>query len=462
MKILLVRAGRFSSLKPRGEEYGEPLFWEPLPLEVIGAAVSDHDVELLDMELERDLEKTLDSFQPDMVGVTSHSVPQVIAARDTLERVRNHNPKIFTVVGGFGATTLSEEFNREYVDAVVIGEGEDTFRELVQAVEEGDDYRSIEGIAYSDNGKLIHTKPRSIMNDFENSPLPDRSLCKKYYRKYTHFLYGTPMQLITSSKGCDFRCKFCCVWKRLNRVILKSPERVVKELESAEAPNIGITDDNFFHDYARAEKIAKMVKERGIKKNDYFFFASVELIARYPRLTEMWRELSENMFMFVGMEAINNETLKKFGKYSSWKQNEEALRILKENNIPFLCSFICDTTFEKEDFERLANFVVDKEIPFPIFLVLTPMPGSVLYEERGHELLTRDWSQFDCYNLIVPTKMPQKEFLECYDSLWQISREHTIKYATSQMEVKDLHLDLFETFIDGYRRDRDTTVRLTD
>lgn len=460
MKILLVRAP-FKPASRSDEEFGEPHFWEPVALEVIGSSVSDHDVELLDMEIDPNLEETLDSFRPDVVGVECHSVPQVYDSRDTLKRIKEHSPEIFTVVGGFGVTALTDEFHKPYIDAIVLGEGEVTFRELVKKIGKGDDFRSIEGIAYSDNGKLKYTNPRPPMTDFEESPPPDRSLCKKNFENYTHFLYGTPMQLISSSKGCRFRCKFCCVWKRLNRVVMKSPERLVKELEMAEAANVAITDDNFFHDYDRVVKIAKMVKERELQKNEYFFFATVELIAKHPSLTEMWRSLANEMFIFMGMEGIDNKSLKNLGKSATQKQNEQALRILKQNDIPFLCSFICDTSFEKDDFKRIADFVVENEIPFPMFSILTPLPGSILYEERAHELITNDWRMFDFYNVVLPTKLPQEEFYQYFDALWEISKDCTIKYVTSNVELKDVNLDLLETFIGGYKRDRKKGVQLT-
>src|SRR5512139_411252 len=83
---------------------------EPLGLEVIGAAVSDHQVELLDMELDTDLSGTLQRFQPDIVGASAQIV-QTYSARRVLKTAKQFNPKILTVLGGHHATLCPEEFN---------------------------------------------------------------------------------------------------------------------------------------------------------------------------------------------------------------------------------------------------------------------------------------------------------------------------------------------------------------
>jgi hypothetical protein len=91
---------------------------EPLGLEIIGAAVSsDHQVELLDMELDTDLAGTLQRFQPDIVGASAQIV-QTYSAKRVLKTAKQFNPDILTVLGGHHATLCPEEFNIPTIDVV--------------------------------------------------------------------------------------------------------------------------------------------------------------------------------------------------------------------------------------------------------------------------------------------------------------------------------------------------------
>ncbi len=123
MKILLVNPP--SGALTVGLKYLAKV--EPLGLEIIGGAVREHDVELLDMEIDIDLEGTLRRFQPDIVG-TSAQVVQTYTAQRVLKTAKVFNPEILTIVGGHHATLCPYEFNAPFVDVVVIGEGVPAFK----------------------------------------------------------------------------------------------------------------------------------------------------------------------------------------------------------------------------------------------------------------------------------------------------------------------------------------------
>lgn len=108
MKILLIQPAKPE--KAMGVE--DVHMFEPLALEYLAAGVApDHDVRILDMRLDGNLDSHLQEYKPDMVGVTSYTV-HVNTAKDLFRRIKTFNPEIFTVVGGHHATVMPEDFFR--------------------------------------------------------------------------------------------------------------------------------------------------------------------------------------------------------------------------------------------------------------------------------------------------------------------------------------------------------------
>src|SRR3989339_186697 len=122
MRILLVQPD-FRSRPIGFRLFATP---EPLALEILAAAVPDHEVAILDMRLDDTLVQTLERFAPDVVAVTALTT-EVYSARHVLETVKAHAAEVFTVVGGHHATLLPGDFCLPCVDAVCLGEGEVVF-----------------------------------------------------------------------------------------------------------------------------------------------------------------------------------------------------------------------------------------------------------------------------------------------------------------------------------------------
>src|SRR2546423_14847954 len=121
--------------------------WEPLEFEALAAAIPGHDVRVLDLRFDSDLEGEIARFQPHVVGTTAMSV-NVYAARDILQRAKQTDGSVVTMVGGYHATVAPEDFAEPWVDAVVIGQATETLREVVRAVEKRESLRPIAGLAF--------------------------------------------------------------------------------------------------------------------------------------------------------------------------------------------------------------------------------------------------------------------------------------------------------------------------
>ncbi|MFZ2879268.1 MAG: cobalamin-dependent protein, partial [Phototrophicaceae bacterium] len=182
---------------------------EPLGLEIIGASVPGHDIELLDMELDTDLHGALQRFQPDIVGASAQVV-QTYTAHNVLKTAKEFNPDILTIVGGHHASLCPHEFNAPYIDVVVIGEGVPAFRELVARWDEKReiDFDDIRGLGLHRAGEFHLTEPRPLPTNLNHMPQPDRTLTKKYRARY-YYLFENSVASIQTSLGCTFPCNFC-------------------------------------------------------------------------------------------------------------------------------------------------------------------------------------------------------------------------------------------------------------
>lgn len=414
MKILLVQP----PLNPNILGANFLYLTEPIALEVIAATVPGQEVKILDLRLESGLDSCLADFKPDIVGVTAYT-PDVYMARRVLKEVKDYNPNILTIVGGHHATLLPEDFFGEFIDVIVIGEGEHTFPELVNAYESGErNYEKINGLAFSQgNGKLFRTKKRKLLDCLDDTPLPARHLTEKLRQHYFR-LPWRPVASMTTSRGCPYRCNFCSVWKYdEGRYRTQSPERVLLEVLSIKEEHISIADDNFLQDYQRAKEICSLLKKSDVKKS-YKLIGRSDTVVRHPDLIEEWKEIGMEM-VFLGLESFRDKELQQFNKRASVRDNEEAVRILHANQVKVAGHFIISPDYTKEDFEQLGDYVRKMGLSHPVFSVLTPLPGTDFYTEVRDQLLTNNYEMFDLVHSVLPTKLPREEFYQRYAELYR-------------------------------------------
>jgi radical SAM superfamily enzyme YgiQ (UPF0313 family) len=387
---------------------------EPLALETVAAAVGHHEVQILDMRLDERLDETLYALQPQVVGITAYT-PDVYTVHGLLQRIKAFDRHILTVVGGHHATFFPQDFNTPHVDTVVLGEGEFAFRALVDTYGRGESILSIPGIAVRSGGDLhfTPTRPAEVLDD---TPLPARHLTASYRARYFRGKWR-PVASIITSRGCPYRCNFCSVWKRENgRYRVESPERVVRELENIDEHCVSIGDDNFLHDVRRAERIYELIKERGINKV-YKLVGRTDTVVRHPEIIAQWKEIGMEQ-IFLGLESFRDKDLHRLNKTTSLETNNRAIEILHGYGVDVVGQFIIDPDYEKEDFDALVHYVREMRLNEPIFSVLTPLPGTDLYEARKNDLLTHNYEMFDLVHSVLPTRLPREEFYRHYADLF--------------------------------------------
>ncbi len=411
MRILLAKP----YLSPPTLTGGNYVELEPLELEYLAAGLYNHDVELIDMRYEKDLESRIVTFQPHVVASTAYSI-HVYNTRRIMEIAKRISEDIFTVVGGHHATLMPHDFQRKEIDAIVLGEGVYSFRDLVETLERGLPIESVSGLCFRKDSDFVFTEPRSDIENIDLFPLPNRNITRKYRKEY-FYLWWRPAALLRASVGCAYRCSFCPIWKAAGgKWKYRSPQLVADELATISENFIYFCDDNAFFDSERMATLCQLIKERNIKK-EYFFFSRPEALVKCPDLVENWAEIGLRI-VFLGIEAVDTEKLRPLNKRMDSRTNKKAVEILRRNGIDPLAAFIVFPEFSKKDFDQIYDYMEELGIYYSEFSVLTPLPGSNLYWERKEDLITENYELFDNVHPVLPTRLTQREFCKNLARLW--------------------------------------------
>ncbi|MEZ5077577.1 MAG: radical SAM protein [Solirubrobacterales bacterium] len=388
---------------------------EPLALEILAAALPGHEVQIVDMELERDLAGVLRAFEPDLVGASAQIV-QTYGARHALQLAKQHDPSTLTLVGGHHASLWPQDFQAPFVDAVVLGEGVAPLREIVARAEEGaigageggaTGLEDVAGLALPREGGLQRTAPRPIPATLDHHPIPDRSLTARHRRRY-FYLTESPVALIQTSMGCPYSCSFCsCQAFSSRRFVPRSPEAIVEELERIEEEFVMFADDHSFTNVERMRRLHELIAARGIRKR-FFVYSRVDTVVANPELFADWGRIGLEMVM-TGLEALDDATLAGLNKRTEAEMNEQALAILERAGIGVSAGFVLLPEAGEADFRRIDAYVeAHPNIVLAEFTPLTPMPGTGLYDEYRDRLLTTNREAFDLAHFVVPTRLPQR------------------------------------------------------
>lgn len=412
---------------------------EPLALELLAGALTEHEVKILDLRVESSpttaLADTIAEFVPDVVGVTGYTT-DVPRMQEILNEVKRFDRSIYTVAGGHHASLCPEDFDSDTVDFIVVGEGEVTFPLLLNALERRQEYRDIAGLVYRSNGHQVFTGPRPPMRSLDDSPLPDRE-ATAHYREHYWFRFWQGAYTMESARGCPYRCNFCSVWKFYQgKCRLKSVDRVAEELATLPGQFVAFVDDNFLQSLPRAQRLFERVKDLGLKKR-FWIQARSDSIARRPDLVEKWASVGLSTVL-VGLEGFREEDLTRVNKSNSVKTNEKAVEILHKNDVDIWGAFLVDPSWLRSDFDALINYVRNLKITFPQFTVLTPLPGTDLFRESVHQLITRNFARFDFLHSVLPTRLPTEEF---YENMARLYASTTLSLSELREKIRRGHID---------------------
>jgi radical SAM superfamily enzyme YgiQ (UPF0313 family) len=392
---------------------------EPLGLEMIAGALQEaHEVDILDLRMApQALTTTLADFRPDLVGISSTFTTDIYKALSVAETVKAADPRTFVFVGGHHPSLYPEDFNHSALDAIVAGEGEVTAQELVNCLAANGNPARVHGLVLNRPDGQHFSGRRALVKPLDVLPHPQRALTRSHGWTYDLGLSG-PLAAVETARGCPYKCNFCSVWRFYEgRVRFKSPQRMVEELQAVEESAILFTDDNFLASVRRAAQIADLIEERGIHKH-YIIQARSDAIARHPDVIARWVSLGL-MAVFVGFEKPDQAGLEQVNKHNSVENNEQALAVLRDHSIEPVVSFIVHPNYTYDDFAILKAYVHRLKLWQAAFSVLTPLPGTPLYDDLKDQLTTHNYELWDLMHVVLPTRLPLREFYQELTSLYR-------------------------------------------
>jgi radical SAM superfamily enzyme YgiQ (UPF0313 family) len=258
------------------------------------------------------------------------------------------------IFGGAHPTVLPEEC-LQYCDYVVRNEGEDTLLELLDHLKNGKDVAAIEGISYKiGSNKMVHNKNRKFSDDFDFRQ--DVALMANYdtvgpacYGKSAARHY---MQVIQTSRGCPFNCKFCVAPKELGiKYRTKRIETVLSDIENGinhtHSTNFMIVDNEFTVNRKRTRKLLRAIADR-FKDTLYLMVFARSEVGGEPEILELMRKAGIKL-LFVGVESVNEDTLKHFRKKQTLNKVCENIRNIHAAGIATMGSSILGSEYDTPD-----------------------------------------------------------------------------------------------------------------
>jgi len=207
----------------------------------------------------------------------------------------------------------------------------------------------------------------------------------------------------------------------------RTPESIVDELKSLpeEIEAVYFSDDNTFNDIDRIWKLSELIKKNGIKKK-LQMYARVDTIIKNQALFEDLAGAGLQ-FLTVGIESFRNSDLDFYKKKTSVEMNNQAIRFLKKINVYILAHIIVRPEYSKEDFKQLLSYVYENNLFRPGFPVLTPLPGTELYQDTRDTFITTNFDFFDFVHSVLPTRLDHKDFYR------QLTGLYVKSYAISRL-----------------------------
>ena len=333
----------------------------------------------------------------DLVGISciTSTAPRGYALADELRR----EGRAPVVMGGPHITHRADEA-LDHCDFVVRGEGEAALPALVDAIRRGSGFDTIPGLSFRQGLETRHVPQAPLERDLDRWPDPDLSLISA--PRARSMLGDRRFMPLLTSRGCPHDCSFCSVTTTFGRKMrYRSVDRVVAEVARADLRRTSffIYDDNFTANRRRARELLDGFEALPARPH---WLAQVR--ADVARDTELLDQMARSGCdtVFIGLESVNEESLRTTKKRQSLDEVREHLRRIRTRGINVHGMFVFGfDTDGPGTLERTLSFARDAGLFSVQFLILTPLPGTRLGEElrAAGRVLHQDWSKYDAHHV---------------------------------------------------------------
>jgi len=367
------------------------IHWFPQGLAYIAAVLvrEGYEVEIYNQDKhhypDRHLTEYLDKNKFDVVGVSIiagyYQYRKLLNISESINKSK-HRP--FYIIGGHGPSPEPVFFiNKTYADVVVIGEGEITIIELLDALSKKKPLHDVKGIAYKEGSKIVINEKRDLIKDIDTIPFPAYNLFPiDYYRllRMPHCTSSDLLMPVLSGRGCTFKCNFCY---RLDEGFrARSNESIIEEINLLKM-NYGITyiafsDELLMSSIKRTESLC----EDFIKHNlNIKWDCNGRLNYAKPDLLRLMKRAG-CVFINYGIEAMDDQVLKNMNKALTTRQIIKGIKATLDADIsPGFNIIFGNIGDNRETLNKGVEFLLkfDDGAQMRTIRPVTPYPGSPLY-----------------------------------------------------------------------------------
>lgn len=429
--------------------------WPPLGILYLGAVLkgAGYEVSVLDAAVKGwyydKIERWMKKENPDVVGISTLTT-NFSHGMEIARRVKEASPEVKTIVGGYHATFMADRTLRKFpfVDVVVRGEAEGVILDILLALKREKKLSRVDGISYTHNKRIVHNRPIKPIENLDELPIPDRSLIEDEYINTIgpmSFTTGKFTTIITS-RGCPFRCTFCCCTAFRNNICkFRSPESVVDELEKLTGEgyeDIGIIDDSFTLVKKRVEKICELIEEKHLKFH-WWCGSRVDFV-NYDMFLKMKKAGCEAVFF--GIESANQRILDYYKKGTTPQQSTRAVKAARKAGLNVTGTFIVGASIEtREEVINTLDFAKRLDMDAIGIGPLWVYPGAHVWDElvaTNPELKEKYWESG-----FVPVELGMCQYSQEWldDAIGKTLREF-------YLNPSHIARELIRSFKDPYRR----------
>ena len=376
MKILLV----MPHPNPKRNFFGK-FDYPSLTLQQVAAVTPpEYDVEIVD---ERYEPINFDKHY-DLVGISCLTYNSIRGYEVAAEFRKRGIPVVF---GGYHASLLPEE-TKQHADSVVIGEAEYTWPKLLEDFQHG-------------KLKPFYHSPKLV--EPEDIP-PARHDIGVY----------TFMEAIQSSRGCPVGCEFCAMQRVEGPRFRGRPvKNVIEEMKIIKSKTIFFADASLTISPPYSKSL---FKEMASLNKKFHCFGNINVLARDDEFLRLSREAGVERW-YLGIETISQENINQVGKRTNKVEDYgKAIKKIKDHGMNVTGFFVFGLDHDTPDiFKKTLEAMYEWGLDFASFSILTPYPGTRLYErlEREGRITSRDWSKYaEGYVNYKPMMMSEQELLD--------------------------------------------------
>jgi len=342
--------------------------------------------------------------------------------------LKEAEPNIKILYGGPEVSFETEKImeNENYVDYIIFGEGEQSFREFINEVHlEKPEFHKIKGLAYRKNGSIYINENRELINDLD--------IIKYPYNKDETF--DEKIIYYESSRGCPFSCSFCMssIEKKTRNFSLERVKRDLKTLLSTKARQIKFIDRTFNADYKRSMEIMKFIVENNINNMTIHFEITADIINE--EFLDFLKGMPVNMFQFeIGVQSLNNDTLCEINRHMEINKLYNVINSIgRNNNIHMHLDLIAGLPYEnydsfKKSFDGIHQLKAEKiQLGF-----LKVLKGTKIYFDKDKHAIK--YRKIAPYEVICTKYISIKDILKLKKIEELVDKYYNEKYFGKAMD----------------------------